>query len=231
MEIKRTDILNYLIETKGFKSFLEIGVQNGVNNRCIKCQRIVGVDPYQPRRFKGEFHKKTSDEFFKNNTEKFDLIFIDGDHSYEQSKKDLQNALNHLSVKGLVAMHDANPMSLKYIALDLCGEVYKTVMWAQNEGYDVRTVEEDHGVAIVYPERLPFLENYDLEMDQEEFLKNKREILNMVTFEEFKQNGVVKKISYADMTDDDIKKLYFEKFGKKPRGKFNRERIIEKIIG
>ena len=36
----------------------------------------------------------------------FDVIFIDGDHHFDQVKKDIYNSLYHLSDKGLIIFHD-----------------------------------------------------------------------------------------------------------------------------
>jgi len=47
-----------------------------------------------------------SNEFFKNNKEKFDIILIDGDHCYEQSKKDLENSLMSINEGGVIIIHD-----------------------------------------------------------------------------------------------------------------------------
>ena len=51
--------------------------------------------------------------FFKNNSDKFDLIFIDGLHIYDQVKKDILNSLDVLNEKGFILLHDCFP--LKYL--------------------------------------------------------------------------------------------------------------------
>jgi len=50
--------------------------------------------------------KMTSDDFFRQNKECFDAIFIDGDHSYEQVKKDTTNAITCLNPEGIIIWHD-----------------------------------------------------------------------------------------------------------------------------
>jgi predicted O-methyltransferase YrrM len=52
--------------------------------------------------------KMTSDEFFQvqNIPEFFDLIYIDGNHSYEYVKRDLQNSLNVIKKDGIISGHD-----------------------------------------------------------------------------------------------------------------------------
>ena len=46
----------------------------------------------------------TSDEFFKNNKDQFDLIFIDGLHHYNQVKKDIINSVEVLKDGGIILM-------------------------------------------------------------------------------------------------------------------------------
>ena len=53
----------------------------------------------------------TSDDFFKDNKEKFDTIFIDGLHIDEQVQKDIENSLNALNEGGTIVMHDCKPLS------------------------------------------------------------------------------------------------------------------------
>lgn len=47
-----------------------------------------------------------SDLFFEKCSETFDLILIDGDHSYEQVKKDTENALKVIEKNGIIIWHD-----------------------------------------------------------------------------------------------------------------------------
>jgi spermidine synthase len=56
-----------------------------------------------------EFHDSDSVEWLKSNSfRKFDVIFIDGDHSYEGVKRDFENSLPLLSEGGSVIFHDIN---------------------------------------------------------------------------------------------------------------------------
>jgi len=49
-----------------------------------------------------------SNKFFETCDKTYDLIFIDGDHGYTQSKSDLQNSIKHLRKGGIILMHDIN---------------------------------------------------------------------------------------------------------------------------
>lgn len=45
-------------------------------------------------------------EFYKKNGTKFDFIFIDADHSYEQVYKDIVGCRELLSPNGIISGHD-----------------------------------------------------------------------------------------------------------------------------
>jgi len=49
--------------------------------------------------------------FFKRNLRKYDVIFIDGDHCYEQGGRDLENATKALRKGGIIFMHDIKEMT------------------------------------------------------------------------------------------------------------------------
>ena len=48
----------------------------------------------------------TSDNFFTQNNEKFDFVYVDGDHSKEQVLKDLQNSWSVLNNNGFLLVDD-----------------------------------------------------------------------------------------------------------------------------
>ncbi len=48
----------------------------------------------------------TSDNFFQNNSKIFDLIFIDGDHFYDQVLRDINNAWKILKNSGFLILDD-----------------------------------------------------------------------------------------------------------------------------
>lgn len=56
------------------------------------------------------FINSTTDAFFLalEDDSKFDVIFIDADHSYEGARKDFVNSLKHIADDGLIIFHDIN---------------------------------------------------------------------------------------------------------------------------
>lgn len=100
----RLDLINLAIRKSNAKKYLEIGCDKNKIFRNIHVSHKVGVDPAR-----GGTHRMTSDEFFKQNTEKFDVIFIDGLHYYEQVKKDFENSFKCLNDNGFIILHDMMP--------------------------------------------------------------------------------------------------------------------------
>lgn len=102
----RTRLLQLIIANFGYKTYLEIGCHNNEHNfNHIPADYKVGVDPNS-----GGTLKMTSDEFFLQNKETFDIIFIDGLHLSWQVDKDIENALKILNKNGTIVMHDCCPM-------------------------------------------------------------------------------------------------------------------------
>ena len=58
-----------------------------------------------------EYYPCTSDEYFAEirYQQKFDIIFIDGEHLEAQATRDINNSLKHLSEGGTIVVHDCNP--------------------------------------------------------------------------------------------------------------------------
>ena len=108
--MNRTEIINALIEKHDYKSFLEIGVNNGINMKGVECKDKIGVDPAPtPEGEAYTTHKMTSDDYFLTNVRKFDIIFVDGLHHADQVYKDIKNGLDHLNKGGAIVCHDMSP--------------------------------------------------------------------------------------------------------------------------
>jgi SAM-dependent methyltransferase len=152
--------------------YLEIGVNVGVLFLHVRAGRKVGVDPVQRipawkrlahpnTALRGKLIEKTSDAYFASveTSETFDVVFVDGLHTYEQSLRDVENALAHLSPDGVVLVHDCNPANA--IAggpepdatgdAGWNGEVWKTIVHlrATQDGLDVSVFDTDFGVGVI----------------------------------------------------------------------------------
>jgi len=120
-----------LVYTRG-KNYLEIGVNYGFTFEGVKADYKLGVDPQKKFFSFGSGHhlKDNSDNFFKSNTSKFDLIFIDGLHEYKQVLRDIVNSLNSLSRDGIVLIDD----------------VYPTDFNAAAKSWELFNAQEKHGL-------------------------------------------------------------------------------------
>ena len=108
----RHEVVNTIIDTYNYNSYLEIGVENGFTFKNIKLDmsKKVGVDP-DPTYKEDNIILKTSDDFFKENNKIFDIIFIDGMHQLEFVYNDFFNAINCLTPKGSIIIDDVLPMN------------------------------------------------------------------------------------------------------------------------
>lgn len=187
----RFDIINYLIDIHGYSSYLEIGTDN--KNACfnkIKCKEKVCVDP--AKNDQNYTFNINSDDFFLINKAFFDIIFIDGLHTSEQSFKDIINALSFLNDGGSIVVHDTNPPT-EFHATDYNsnrspaypawnGTVWKSIYRLRKTRDDliIRTYNTDYGVTVIQKGRSELLildnEFYSFRI----FDANRKEILNII---------------------------------------------------
>ena len=154
--IYRSDIINHLIHKFDYESYLEIGVDNGRNFSYIEAMTKVGVDP-DPEASPRVTHRMTSDEFFGQNTDTFDIIFIDGLHEADQAYKDAIHALAILNKGGTIVMHDCSPPTRAsqvafFPGKDIvwCGDVWRAWMkLRQRDDLFMEVVNTDYGVGII----------------------------------------------------------------------------------
>jgi len=150
MRNNRISVINRVIA--GLKppvQYLEIGCAFNDCFNSIMAKDKIGVDPVQ-----GGTVRATSDEFFAANTKTFDVIFIDGLHTYEQCRQDAMNAFRCLKKGGFVLFHDMLPRNwreehIPRVQMDWTGDVWKVgVELMQSKGLDFRIIEIDNGVGV-----------------------------------------------------------------------------------
>ena len=146
----RWDLIEYLINKYKYSDYLEIGCDQDQLFSRINIENKIGVDPVS-----GGNVRKNSDDFFLENKVKFDLVFIDGLHIYEQVKKDIINSLKCLNENGIILVHDCMPDSLSKQAVPRYkmkwnGDVWKAIVdLRQREDLDIFTCEIDQGIGII----------------------------------------------------------------------------------
>ena len=147
----RIDIIKKIIRNKKYKTYLEIGCDNDENFSQISIDKKVGVDP-----LKGGTLRMTSDEFFSDNKIFFDIIFLDGLHTYEQTIKDIKNSLKFLNNNGVILVHDCLPKKIWNQIVPRMyghwnGDVWKAIVHARTFDFaDTYTCKADHGIGMIF---------------------------------------------------------------------------------
>ena len=175
--VNRTTLLNYYLSRRNSSIYLEIGVRNGENYFAIDTYRKFGVDPsyfFAKRAIIRSWLKRcnwtqrmfrcTSDFFFQQyaprffDIRKFDLVFIDGMHTYEQSLLDGINSLQYLKPNGIIVFHDCNPWSKESAdptipsgKVSWNGDVWKTICHFRrySEFFECFTYDADEGLGVL----------------------------------------------------------------------------------
>ena len=147
----RCELIQKIINKKNYLSYLEIGCNDDFNFSKINVKTKVGIDPVS-----GGTHRMTSDDFFKSNKEKFDCIFIDGLHVYEQVRKDILNSIKFLNSDGIILLHDCLPSKIwnqivPRIYGHWNGDVWKAIVeFRTMPDLDTYTCVADHGLGIIF---------------------------------------------------------------------------------
>lgn len=148
--IFRWDLIQHIIDKYSFNNYLEIGCDKNQSFSKIRIKNKVGVDPIS-----GGTIRDTSDNFFKYNNQKFDIIFIDGLHHYKQVAKDIKNSLKILNPNGYILIHDCLPRSIAHQAVPRYrgswnGDVWKSIVEMRTlANIDTYTCQIDFGVGVI----------------------------------------------------------------------------------
>jgi hypothetical protein len=180
--LNRMDIINLSVDKYGYKSYLEIGVFTGDTIRGVRCPNKVGVDGGDHYRASEVTHFMTSDEFFDNNKEMFDCIFIDACHDAPFVCRDLNNALRFLNEGGSIFMHDCFPPDRRHSMPDKCGDAFKvvrSVVENYSEYLSCRVFDADYGVGMVRKIKEPHPIVYDEGYTYEMLIKNPSVEINL----------------------------------------------------
>ena len=185
----RYQIIQEIILKKQYKTYLEIGCFAGEVFNKIKIEKKIGVDPVS-----GGTIKKTSDDFFKNNQEKFDCIFIDGLHEFHQVKRDINNSIKYLNNDGVILLHDCLPNNVYDQAMPRCqynwnGNVWKAIVECRTRNdIDVYTCYADNGIGVIFNRKNS--DRLNLNMDDfsklnfKDYFHNHKKFMKIITYDE-----------------------------------------------
>lgn len=185
----RLEIIQNIINSRKYKKYLEIGCDKNQIFSNILIDFKIGVDPVQ-----GGNVRKTSDDFFKNNFENFDIVFIDGLHQYDQVNKDIANSLKVLNDGGIILLHDCMPKSYFHQAIPRSrmswnGDVWKNIVEARTKPQiDTYTCFADQGIGMIF--KRPNKNKLDIDIKNfsklqfRDFYYNYKEYLNIIDAED-----------------------------------------------
>ena len=182
----RFELIQHIIDKKQYNSYLEIGCDYDENFSKINVKKKIGIDPVS-----GGTHRMTSDEFFLSNKEKFDCIFIDGLHIYEQVRKDILNSINFLNSNGIILLHDCLPSKIwnqivPQIYGHWNGDVWKAVVESRTKpNLDTYTCVADHGLGIILKRKNKNILNLKIKnfkkLKFKDYYLNHKEYMNLIT--------------------------------------------------
>jgi len=194
----RTDLINYLIEKNNYTIYLEIGVCAGANFHKIRIKHKDGVDPRRTSKDKLDpqgnpaNYKMTSDEFFAQNHQFYDIIFIDGLHLSEQILRDVENSLKWINPGGVIVMHDCLPSSFEAQLTYRIpgrggawnGDTWKAAAYIRMNFSDVHfcVLDMDWGCGILTPHSSQVLYPYAPmnDLDWDFYVSHRDELLNVM---------------------------------------------------
>ena len=188
--IHRKEIINEIIRLKNFKYYLEIGCDQNELFSEVSIENKIGVDPNN-----GGTHRMTSDEFFLKNEKKFDLIFIDGLHTYSQSLKDINNSLKIIKNSGFILLHDCFPRSYYDQAVPRSqrkwnGDVWRAIVEMRTlENVDTYVGAFDNGIGLIIKrnnkKKLQISQKQFNKIKYKEYYDNYNDYLNLISKDNF----------------------------------------------
>lgn len=187
MSLYAADLINSIYNIEEL-SYLELGIWYGNTFNKIKCKDKVSVDTQFPATF-----NCTTDEFFQHNNRRFDIVFIDADHSYPSVCRDFNNSV--FTVKKYIVVHDLVPPDKNHTKPDACGDSYKLLHYiVQNvdyANYFTLNRPEDCGLTI-FRRPFPLIPiDSNLKIEYDDFVVN---TLPKVKFADF--NTIIERLNH-----------------------------------
>ncbi len=215
--LKRDEVISQVLELFHDPSYLEVGVNRGETFNNLRACKKVAVDPvflFDINAYSTEkslsFYQITSDKFFAEYAKdhgSFDVVYLDGLHTYEQTLRDLMNAIAFLKRDGVIIIDDVLPTSYDASLPDfsqvralrqaaaICGvnwssdkswmgDVFKIPFFIQSylQQLSYATVAENHGQAIVWHQTRPDEAIQQLSMEKISRLDYRDTILSRSAF-------------------------------------------------
>lgn len=178
--VPRDAVVQGVLDLFESPSYLEVGVNQGRTFNSLRAAMKVAVDPqflfdHQSLATPDvRFHEVTSDAYFGSadaQGDRFDVIYLDGLHTAEQTTRDLINAISFLKPGGVIVIDDVLPSSYPASLPDRShtrtiraatkdpagawmGDVYRVVFFVETfcQQFNYATVTNNHGQLIMWRE-------------------------------------------------------------------------------
>lgn len=181
--IYKEQIINKIIKGNGFTKYLEIGYGDGYCYNQIECKHKVAVGP-EIKEKREDLYAMTSDEFFAGPVDGahggngFEVIFIDGDHTCDQVRKDIINASKVLAENGVILVHDIAPEEEGQTIVPRQQKVWTGDTYKAWEGFktkypdiEVKEYAVQYGLGAILPRGKKFRAHFEAkEMTWEEYV-------------------------------------------------------------
>ncbi len=182
--VTRNSALQDLLDLFPAPAYLEVGVNRGMTFHALAATTKVAVDPKfdfseRPEPAPGctvAYHEVTSDAYFgtiATAADRFDVIYLDGLHTFEQTLRDLINAVDFLAPDGVIVIDDVRPNSypaslpvpaevratraMLKMEKDTSwmGDVYKLVFFVETffQQFSYATIANNHGQLVMWRQR------------------------------------------------------------------------------
>lgn len=185
----RHDVVQAALDLFDGPAYLEIGVFEGDTFHAARAGTKVAVDPAfrfdvdaaraDPSNAGARYHPLTSDDYFASAESAaacFDVIFLDGLHHFDQTLRDLLNAIPRLKPGGVVIIDDVLPSSYGASLRELedaakfrrmteapdapkawMGDVYRLVFFIRDylPAYRYATTADNHGMLLLWRGQRP----------------------------------------------------------------------------
>jgi Methyltransferase domain len=178
----RPQVIQTILDLYPQPHYLEIGVSRGETFHTVKAACKVAVDPRflfnasTKEQENVHYFEITSDDYFGNKLtdSTFQVIYLDGLHTFEQTLRDLISAVTCLAEDGVIVIDDVIPNSFhaslpdvrvatavrKYLGIEdpsWMGDVYKLVFFVQTffQRFSYATISDNHGQLILWREPRP----------------------------------------------------------------------------
>jgi capsular polysaccharide biosynthesis protein len=186
--VSRADVVQAFLSLWPSPRYLEIGVARGATFHAVEAAAKVAVDPqfrFDTERARAEhpnaaYHAVTSDAYFGQLArpgDRFEVIYLDGLHTVDQTLRDLTNALDLLAPDGVIVVDDVVPSSYSASLPDYeevkalraavereqsmawMGDVYRLVFMVQSffQNLSYRTVADNHGQLVLWRGRRAYV--------------------------------------------------------------------------